>query len=687
MEQSFHPSNLVDVLRFWADRVPAKDLFKFLTEGDLQGTTITYATMDKIARSIASKLTEMGLSGERAVLLYPPGLEYIAGFFGCVYAGVIAVPAYPPDVDRLDRTLPRLQAIIRDCQAKIILTTEMIFSFSEALSTHAPELAGLHWLVTDSLNAESSSSWKCPELNPDGIAFLQYTSGSTGEPKGVILSHRNLIHNLRIIKEGFGIAERDSGVFWLPPYHDMGLIGGILSTMYGGGTSELMSPVHFLQKPLRWLQSVSRTQATISGGPNFAYELCVRKITPKIKEELDLSHWEVAFTGAEPVQRETIDRFSEEFAPCGFRREAFYPCYGLAEGTLLVSGGKRLGALRFKRTLISRQETKGGSPWYTDCVGCGGSFFEQKIIIVRPDTFTPCPEGEIGEIWVKGGSVAQGYWGRPEETEAGFQARIRDSGAGPFLRTGDLGLLEKNELYVTGRLKDLIIIRGENHYPQDIERTVEICHAALRPGCGAAFSVRLDFEEKLVVVQEVDSRKLSGGSEEYSQMINQIRIAIAMKHDLEVFAILLMEKGQISKTSSGKVQRSATREGFLGGTLSFIHRFQKDSTSEKKSSAMPEGIGMDHVLDVPSGPKNIQAIIAWLTQRLSRHVGVDPKEIDIKRPLAHYGLDSKDAVDISGEMQEWLGCNLSPTLLWKYPTIESLANYLVTGEANRRVNN
>jgi acyl-CoA synthetase (AMP-forming)/AMP-acid ligase II len=342
----------------------------------------------------------------------------------------------------------------------------------------------------------------------------------------------------------------------------MGLIGGMLETVYCGGTSVLMSPVDFLQRPLRWLQTISQTQAAISGGPNFAFDLCVDKITPEERATLDLSSWRLAFSGAEPIRAETLDRFSAAFAPCGFQRDAFYPCYGLAEGTLIVSGGAKaeppivkafnIGALQQRQVI----EKPIGSAAARSLVSCGRTVLNQDIVIAHPEQLTPCAPGEIGEIWVSGPSVAQGYWNNPAGSAQTFQAKLADSGRGPFLRTGDLGFLHHGELFVTSRLKDLIIIRGRNHYPQDIELTVEQSHAVLRMAGGAAFSVEVEGEERLVVVQELERHHRNV---DLNEVLQTIREAVASEHELQVYAVVLIKTGSIPKTSSGKIQRRACR--------------------------------------------------------------------------------------------------------------------------------
>src|SRR5437588_1323266 len=396
-------------------------------------------------------------------------------------------------------------------------------------------------------------------------------------PKGVVLTHGNLLHNLTLIQRYFEITSAARGVTWLPPYHDMGLIGMILGTVYAGVESTIMSPVAFLQRPIRWLQAISNTGATVSGGPNFAYDLCVRKITPEQKATLDLSSWSIAVNGAEPVRPETLDRFVEAFAPCGFRRETFYPCYGLAEASLIVAGGQKAAipvvktfqaaGLAQNRVVMADAEAWHENENLRMLVGSGQVAASQKIVIVDPESLTQCLAGQVGEIWVSGPSVAQGYWQKPEETECTFRAYLAGTGEGPFLRTGDLGFLQDEELFVTGRLKDLIIIRGRNHYPQDIELTVEQCHPALPADCGVAFSVDASGEERLVIVYEVERQYRNLNVDE---VVESIRQAVAEHNALQVYAVVLIKMSSIPKTSSGKLQRRASRDAFLAGNLEVV---------------------------------------------------------------------------------------------------------------------
>jgi acyl-CoA synthetase (AMP-forming)/AMP-acid ligase II len=536
------------------------------------------------------------------LLLYPAGLEFITAFFGCLYAGVMATPAYPP---RRNQNLSRLQAVVTDAQAPVALTTTSLLANIEGRFAQYPELADLDWLATDNLTSDLASDWQEAAVNSDSLAFLQYTSGSTGKPKGVMVSHGNLLHNQRMIEQAFGHTHKTVVLGWLPLFHDMGLIGNLLQPMYIGQACILTSPVAFLQKPLRWLQAISDYQATTSGGPNFAYDLCVRKATPEKKANLDLSSWEVAFNGAEPIRAETLDQFAATFESCGFRKSAFYPCYGMAETTLFISGGRKTAppvistvdgaALEQNQVVTATPEQSGARK----IVGCGQAWLDQEVAIAHPESLTRCPAEVVGEIWVSGASVAQGYWNRPQQTEATFCAYLADTGEGPFLRTGDLGFIQDGELFVTGRLNDVIIIRGRNHYPQDIELTVENSHPALRPGCAAAFAVEIGSVERLVIVAEVERRyrerrRNSGGysgverrhnsgrrqSEvlpsyepqlsqplDFQEVVGNIREAVAEHHGLQTYAAVLVKTGSISKTSSGKIQRHAVRAGFRNGSL------------------------------------------------------------------------------------------------------------------------
>jgi 8-amino-7-oxononanoate synthase len=612
----FGPPTLVDLLERRARHQASRTAYIFLVDGETDESPITYAELDRQARAIAAWLQSHDLQGERALLLFPAELEFIAAFFGCLYAGVVAVPAYPP---RANRSLDRIQAIAQDSQAKVALTTQSVLERVNPALRETPELKQLTWLGIESVPEGIEESWRSPGCKATTLAFLQYTSGSTGIPKGVMLDHANLLHNCALIGHAFEMTRSLTGVFWLPSFHDMGLVGGVLCPLFQGAPNIIMSPTSFLQRPFRWLQAISRYRATVSGGPNFAYDLCVRKITPEQRARLDLSSWTVAFNGAEPVRSETLDRFSETFEPCGFRREAFYPCYGLAEATLIVSGGFKLEppvVSSFDAKALENRRVVAVSGIEEDArrlVGSGQVLAdEEKIVIANPETMTTCAAGQVGEIWVKNPSVAQGYWRRQEETEHTFHARLRDTGEGPFLRTGDLGFFQDGELFVAGRLKDLIIIRGLNHYPNDIELTAEKSHDALRPGCGAAFTVDVNDEPRLVLVYEIERRQQSDLQEVY----DALRRDVGREHELQIATIVLVKPGSIPKTSSGKIQRHACRNAFLQSTLDEVGRSETvaepsgevQSEAGQATAGEPSRARADEATAPPARPRLIDQL-------------------------------------------------------------------------------
>jgi acyl-CoA synthetase (AMP-forming)/AMP-acid ligase II len=554
---------MVEILQARAAVTPDERAFTFLLDGEEEGPRLTYGELDCQARTVAAALQDVAGPGDRALLMFAPGLEFIPAFFGCQYAGVVPVPAYPPRFDRLVQSWQALANIVSDCGPKAVLTTRNLTAMFGGTAA-VPQLAGLRWVCTDALDASAGRGWREPALTPGSLALLQYTSGSTALPRGVAITHRNLIHNQRILRAADTLSGPGPGVSWLPLYHDMGLLGVVVQTVFRGTLCVLMSPLGILQKPYRWLRAISRYRARISGGPNFAYELCADRVTDEQKAALDLSEWRVAILAGEPINPRTLDRFAAAFAPCGFRREAFSPCYGLAEATLMVAG--RRPALPFVRSVNAAALEEGhvvsaepGAPGARPFVSCGGPWLDTRIVIARPETMTRCPPDSVGEIWVAGLSVADGYWGRSEETERTFRARLGDTGEGPFLRTGDLGFFEGGELFVTGRLKELLIIHGRNHYPQDIEQTVQEVNPGLRAGCGAAFEAYKDGESLLVVVQEVERRCRHL---DVARLIGDVRLAVAERHGLHVHDLRLLDYGSLPKTSSGKVQRHLCRLGY-----------------------------------------------------------------------------------------------------------------------------
>jgi natural product biosynthesis luciferase-like monooxygenase protein len=668
---SIEPRTLVELLRHRADFQRDRLAYIFLVDGENREDRITYGELDCRARSVAALLQSLGAEGERALLIYPSGLDYIAAFFGCLYAGAIAVPAYPPRLAHMNRSFHRIKAIIDDSQPAIVLSTSSILSKLKSVAAQAPDLRKMRWIATDDVAIELADQWKETPIG-SAPAFLQYTSGSTSAPKGVMVTHENLLHNERLIKACFQQSELSRIVGWLPLYHDMGLIGNVLHPLCVGALSILMSPVSFLQSPFRWLQAISRYRATTSGGPNFSYELCLRKISDEQRNTLDLSSWNTAFNGAEPIKNETMERFAQAFEPCGFQREAFFPCYGLAEATLIVSGGAMTGpclARTVQAAALEKNKVVLANGEHSDSrtlLSCGRPLLDQRIVIVDPESLTLSPPDSVGEIWVSGQSVAQGYWNQPEHTSQTFHAYLTDTGEGPFLRTGDLGFLKDGELFVTGRLKDLIVIRGRNLYPQDIEFTVESSHPALRRANAAAFSIEIDGEEHLVVVQEVEYRQRPNVAE----VIETIRRAIAEEYEAQVYAIALIKAGTISKTSSGKIRRRDCRLKFLAGSLDLIAEWRMaDKPAESESP----------FLHFAAPLPDSETVESWLIALIAAKLKVNATEIDVNRPVISYGIDSMMTVELAHEIESRLKIVLSPASFLVANIADLVAQTLVQG--------
>jgi amino acid adenylation domain-containing protein len=645
---------LIEILRERADRQGEKIAYRFLANGEVEEAALSFAELDRRARALGAYLQAHGAAGERALLLYPPGLDFVVAFLGCLYGGAIAVPAYPPRATRSDA---RLGAILLDARPKFALTTPDIARMVPGFAAQMPGIDKLHWVATAEIDSGWAEQWTAedPHKVAESIAFLQYTSGSTATPKGVMVTHANLVHNERMIQLAFGQSEESVIAGWLPLYHDMGLIGNVLQPLFIGATCVLMSPVAFLQQPLRWLRAISDYRATTSGGPNFSYELCVRKTDAASREGLDLSCWQTAFNGAEPVRAESLRRFAETFAPYGFRAEAFYPCYGLAEATLFVTGnppGSGAGVLQVDAEALGRnvaQPPAEGSP-VRNLVSCGRPWLEQEVRIIDPESGEVLPEGRVGEVRVTGDSVTAGYWNRPEASAETFV------GEGPSraLRTGDLGFFANGELYVTGRVKDLVIIRGRNHYPQDLELTAERSHPALRAGGGAAFSVELDGEERLVIVHEVERTHRRG---DLDRVVEAVRRAVAEEHEVPVYAVALIGPGALPKTSSGKVRRRATRDDFLKGKLEVLEGWKLGEP------------GSEAPVQEPRTPTEERLAAIWREVFETRTVGIDDNFFE-------RGGDSLKATQMVSRINDAFGVELPLDVLFSTPTLAELAGIL-----------
>ncbi len=570
--------SFVELLRHRATTQPERTAYLFLKERSAEDdnfSRISYASLDQQARAIAATLQAAGVSaGDKVLLLHQPGADFVTAFFGCLYAGAVAVTTYLGHRGRLRQGLPKIVDLMKDAESKFVLTsadaaTIFTTAWAEVIGGDEPRV-----IASDDVSPEMADAWRPAAIHRDTVTLLQYTSGSTSRPRGVMITHGNLLHNSSLIARGFESEPSSVGISWLPPYHDMGLIGGILQPVFAGFPVTIISPFAFLQQPYCWLQTISKVRATITGGPNFAYELCLRKVTPEQRATLDLSSWKIAFNGAEPIHPGTLERFSAAFADCGFNPKAFYPCYGLAEATLIVAGGKALSGpkvvhldrkeLEQDTAVPAPENSKDAKP----VVGCGQAFSDQKVVIVDPETRYACPDKRVGEVWVSGPSVSSGYWNRPEETLKTFCAYRADTNEGPFLRTGDLGFFNQGELFVTGRIKDIVIINGRNLYPHDLEISAQASHPGLQSGSGAIFSVEYDGQERLVVAQEVQREALRT---EPQQMVAAIRQAIVRDFDVQAYAVALLKPGQVPKTSSGKIRRALCKSALMSHSLETVH--------------------------------------------------------------------------------------------------------------------
>lgn len=655
------PSTLFDVVRARAEDMSDKVAFTFLKDGERPEQQITYGALDRRAAALAARLHELGARGQRVLLVYPAGIDYIVGFFGCVYAGAVAVPVYPP---RQNAHLARIARIASDAQAAFALSNTA--GVSRLKEDSAGLFAGMTLVDTtlvdgtlsDATQAgQDACSWNGPGVRADELVLLQYTSGSTGDPKGVMLSHANLLHNSSVIARAVADqGDAPSGVSWLPLYHDMGLIGGMLQPLYMGYHCALMSPAAFLQRPVRWLRAISDFRASISAAPDFAYELCARRIKDAEASGLNLSHWRAALSGAETVRSATLNRFAERFGSAGFHHTAFLPCYGLAEATLMVSGAKRTPqpaviAVSARALAQHRAQPSDGDD-ARELVGCGLAGVDTEIRIVDPVSLQSCDDGAVGEVWVRGPGVAAGYWNKPETTAHCFGAQVADRAESGFLRTGDLGFLRDGELFVTGRSKDLIVLRGRNHYPQDIEASVKDAAPELAHGC-AVFSVPAAAEgaedgERVVAVIEV-----AKGRSPSRAALEVIAQRVGMEHELSVSEFVWVEAGVIPRTSSGKLQRSACRSQYLAGELSVLQGelpLQLPIESDEYLQNEP----------VPGGQGDVET---WLVQWLAQRVGMSPGAIDVDLPLAAYAPDSLSAVELAHALEARFGLSLPLNVL------------------------
>lgn len=649
----------------------------------------TYRELWQRACSVAAQLRDVDVdpadcNAARAALLFPPGLDFVAGFLGAQIAGWIPVPTCYP---KLRREMPRLNAAVADCSPAAIIGDAKSLEVVGA-DSNAPGFERLTHVVTrEDCSATAHVDPAALSLAPEGIAFLQYTSGSTSDPNGVVVRHRNLMSNLEAIRRGFqidivsGVVETPvRGVFWLPFYHDMGLIGGILTPLFCGGESVLMSPRAFLQRPIRWLQAISDHRAQFSGAPNFAYQLCTDRISPDQTNTIELSCWKTAFCGAEPILHRTLHDFASRFSSCGFSSTAFYPCYGLAEATLLASGGDGPAEptlLNVRRSSIGSGVveicSEGRGKEFQKLVSSGKPVFEIELKIVDPVKLSVMSEGQIGEIWLRGTSVTAGYWNSKDINLQQFDVSTAAGDSG-YCRTGDLGFLSSGQLYVTGRLKDLIILRGRNLYPQDIEVTAR---SAVGAGCGqvAAFSVDGPRGEALAIIAEFPRQ---ADEHDFPDLVRSIRRSVIEVHEVDPRHVLLVRQASVPLTTSGKIRRSECRTQFDGDGFKVKYRYDRASGSEQTPIAIPTLPGIIGKAEIAGVT---EAVSTWMTQWLIARAGVPPQDIAFDKPFAVYGLDSMTAVELSGELEDWSGVELTPESAFAFPTIGALSEMVANSLA------
>ncbi|NQU85630.1 MAG: AMP-binding protein, partial [Mariniphaga sp.] len=631
---------LIDLLQLRAKNQPDDLAYVFLNDGENEEGSITYKQMHEKAKVIAVTLQKTCKKGDRAVLLFPNGIEFIVTVFGCFYAGVIAVPAYPP---RRNKQNNRFKSIVENSECAFIITTKKIYANIRKNFADEDFFTKTKYLVFENLDDQLASQWLKPHIDPEDLATLQYTSGSTGKPKGVMVRHRNIIYNSEVIKQAYGHNEKLIVVSWLPNFHDMGLFGPLFQIIYNGGINYIIPPAEFIRKPFNWLKTISKYKAITAGGPNFAYDYCVEKISDEERNQLDLSSIQVLFSGAEPIQKETINNFEKAFKQSNFSPKQTYPCYGLAEAVLMVTGGNyndepvyfSASVNALEQNLVKHATDNEES---RELVGSGFPWGETKVAIVNPETETVCQAGKIGEIWISSPSVCKGYWRDTEETERIFKAFLSDTKEGPFLRTGDLGFIHQGNLFVTGRLKDLIIIRGKNHYPMDIEKTVENCHEILVSNANAAFSIDVLNKERLVVIQEVKRTYLKDLN--IDEVCETIRQAVVEEYELQVYSIVLLRTGSIPKTSSGKIQRRMCKADYLLKNLTEVGSWKMELPKTIKQS------------DKEFTETEIKE---WLINWLSHKLGIAIDNIDLEKPITAYGLDSMAAVELENDVNEYFG--------------------------------
>ncbi|WP_299135878.1 non-ribosomal peptide synthetase [uncultured Tenacibaculum sp.] len=673
-EKKLSEDTLMHIFKKHLDESPNKILYRFFANGEEENDSRTFLELYKRAEIIASNILRHAKPGDRVLLLYPSGLEFADAFFGCLLAGVIAVPAFPPQGKR---RIGRLEKITIDCKATLVLTTDVVYT--KNIKWFSNEVfANVSWLKTNTLEFVFNQVF--PKINTSTIAFLQYTSGSTGDPKGVIVNHANIIDNSEIFQDCFKTTKKSIGVSWLPIYHDMGLIGNIIQALFVGFELIILPPTAFIQKPIRWLRLISKYKGTMSCAPNFAYDLCTNQIKEEDLKEIDLSSWEVAINGSEPIRPGTMAKFADRFTNYGFKRATLFPGYGMAETTLVVSGceyDKEPTIISLKKNELHEGKVLLNSTPENSIqlVGNGPIHKKLKTRIVNPETKQICKEDEVGEIWLKGNSVTKGYWNKSELSKEIFEAYtnnvegIKNENDGPYLRTGDIGFLNGNEIYISGRLKEMMIFNGVNHFPQDIERTVQFGHPDLQNNAGAAATIKVNGVDKLLIIQEV--KRTSIRDYDAEKIIKTICQLVLAEHELSIYKIVLVNPGRIKKTSSGKIQRLGTKTAYESGDLGgVLEEWTAGEQIEKKEKELIESFSQK--------VDNKTELITWLREEISDLLQITPSQINLNDSFATLGLSSLQVVRLSGVLSEYIKKEVSPTLFFELETLLDVVVYVET---------
>jgi amino acid adenylation domain-containing protein len=668
-----HCSNMAEVLHFRAAADPERVAYTFLPSDGRDERSYTYEQLLCRSQLMAACFSDLNCLQKTVLVVAPPGLGLITAFWGCINAGAVSVLQRPPAGKK---GIEALATVAKDSDSRALVTTEDIYARIQRAGTPAGAfLSKLPCILIDQLSWDTEPIKAPPVVLTDDIALIQYTSGSTGRPRGVMISHGNLLHCESAIRSTFGHDQDSVIVGWLPLYHDMGLIGQMIQPIYLGARCVFMSPESFIERPIRWLEVVSRYRATTSGGPNFAYELCARRVHEEEIQGLDLSTWQTAFCGAEPIRAETLDRFASRFGSIGFRRSAFLPCYGLAEATLLVAG--HVQTEEFHTISVASGDLTTGrigvqppNAERRQLVGCGNVIPDHELLIVNPKTQKRCEDGHIGEIWLRGPVVAKGYWQAPAETLHTFGAFLVDNPGTTYLRTGDLGALVGGDVVITGRSKDLIVLRGLNYYPSDIESSVQDCHPSLRLDCCAAFSVDDGVAERMVLVQEI----IRGREDMITAAVDAIRAAVHDQCNVTPSEIVIVRAGSIPKTTSGKIKRSKCRELHEAGQLPVLHRWRVANDLYPKFD-LPSALA---TLD----PSQVD-VERWLLNELKTVTGRSDEELGPMTPMSSLAIDSLAATQVIASAQHNLGLSLTLEDVWSDLIIAEVATRMLSSLGNK----